>query len=90
MRIVKHDITEELAIRLLGWKWISYTESMYNHDTGAIEERRVRSFLSPNCLSDKRWKIFLESHEGLDATGNEPVASAGAWCLPRITILVDE
>ena len=95
MKIVKHDINEELAIRLLGWKWVSFIGIPVRSTEGYPAKRRVRQLMSAKAMRDSGWQEFLEKHEGRDAVGDEPLAycygsSLGPAIIPTFTILVDD
>lgn len=95
MRLLKHQLDEELAIKLLGWKWMSFIGTPVKSEPGYPEERRVRQLMSAKALKSEQWKQHLEEHEGREATGDEPLAyaycsSQGLAALPIFTILVDE
>ena len=95
-RIVKHDMAEELAIRLLGWKWMSFVGVPVKGTEGYPNKCRVRQLMSAAQLNGKEWREYFRDHEGADATGDEPLAYT--YCssgrsdapLPRFTILVEE
>ena len=95
MRIIKHDLNEELAILLLGWEWISFIGIPVRGTAGYPMKCRVRQLFSANQLKSDRWREFLRENDGAEATGTEPLAygycSSGGNCepLPRFTILVE-
>ena len=96
MKILKHDLDEELAIRLLGWKWMSFVSIPVKGTPGYPAQCRVRQLMSAKQLKMKEWQRALDETEGREATGDEPLAytycSSGRSdaTVPRFTILVDE
>lgn len=96
MRILKHKMREELAIRLLGWKWMSFVDVPVPLTPGYPAKCRVRQLFSKAQLADPGWIEFLKDRSGAEATGDEPLSysyfSSGGMVaqLPRFTILVDE
>jgi hypothetical protein len=92
MRVIEHDMTEELCIRLLGWKWMSFV-GIPTRDTECYPNKcRVRQFFSPTQLKDKHWNEFLSENEGHKAIGTEPMHAAYRTFArpPRFIILVDD
>lgn len=95
-RIVSHQLDEELAIRLLGWKWMSFIGIPVKGTSGYPAKCRVRQLFSAAQLKAKSWREFFEEWEGCEATGDEPLAygycSSQSSCvpLPRFTIMVEE
>ena len=95
-RIIKHQMTEELAVRLLGWKWMSFVGIPVKGTEGYPAKCRVRQLMSAEQLKSKEWQKHFQDHEGADATGDEPLTYT--YCssgrrdvpLPRFTILVEE
>ncbi len=96
MKVVAHEMTEELAVRLLGWKWMAFDDIPIKGTPGYPAECRVRQLFSAKQLANAKWRKYLEEHNASDATGEEPLSytycSSGcnAARLPRFTILVDE
>jgi hypothetical protein len=95
VRVIKHDLTEELAIRLLGWKWMSFVGIPTRGTEGYPRECRVRRLFSPQELKDKRLKDYFQKHDLAEATGEEPLSyaycsSQGPAIPPRFIILVDD
>lgn len=96
MRVIEHNMAEELAIRLLGWKWVSFVGIPVKGTEGYPNKCRVRQLMSAAQLKNKEWQAYLQDHQGADATGDEPLAYT--YCssgrndarLPRFTILVDD
>jgi len=96
MRIIKHKMAEELAIKLLGWKWVSFIDVPIKGTEGYPKRCRVRQLLSAKQMKSERWQSFLREREASDATGDEPLSYA--YCssqgsivaLPRFVLLVEE
>lgn len=96
MRIIEHNLNEELAIRLLGWQWKSFVGTPIKGTAGYPTKCRVRQLLSAEQLKSDHWQKFLQENDGADATGREPLAYT--YCsngrrdepLPRFTILMDD
>jgi hypothetical protein len=93
MRIVKHNMTEELAIRLLGWKWVTIIGIPTKDHPQYPERIPVRQLLSPDQLKDPIWIGYLDRCDAQLSDGTEPLAycnGSSSAPLPKITILVDE
>jgi hypothetical protein len=96
MRILQHRMSEELAIRLLGWKWVSFVGLPVKSSDCYPANCRVRQLFSAKQLNSEDWQQFFRDSEGADATGDEPLAYS--YCssqgddmpLPRFIILLDE
>lgn len=93
MRVIEdHGMSMEIAEKVLGWKWVSFTSTPVRAAPGYPEKCRVREFVSPNGRKN------LESHfdDVEDSDGTEPLAycycssQGGGYPPPRILILVDE
>lgn len=94
MHPIKHRLDEELAIRLLGWKWISFVGIPVRETPSYPKKTRVRQLFSKSQLEGKDWEEFARKYEAKEATGEEPLAysycsSQGPAMLPKFTILVD-
>ena len=94
-RIVEHDINEALAVKLLGWKWISFVGTPVKGTKGYPEKMRVRQLMSPSQLKHPQWIDYFNDNDAKDADMTEPLSyaycsSMGASQPPRFTILVDE
>lgn len=95
MICVKHMLDEELAIRLLGWKWMSFIGTPVKSSPAYPNLVRVRQLMSPKQLESKSWINYFNRTEGREATGDEPLAYTycSSWCtaasIPKFTILVE-
>ena len=95
MRIVEHNMAEELAVKLLGWKWLSFVGQPTKDHPRYPDKIRVRQLFPPRQLDDAQWNAFLYKNEAQPANGSEPLSYAydssnGPARLPKFTILVDE
>lgn len=93
--IEQHGMDEEIAIRVLGWKWMSFVGIPTRGEKDYPAKRRVRELFSPKMLKSKQWQEFLEAHEGREADMSEPLSyryysSQGPAVPPRIFLLVQE
>lgn len=91
------ELNEELAVRLLGWKWLSFmTRPSKSHPEYYIGKNiRCRRLFSPEELNSERWNDVFAERDARDATGDEPLAYAycssnGPACPPKFHILVEE
>lgn len=92
-RILKHDMHEELAIRLLGWKWVSFVGIPVRGTDGYPTPCRVRQLFSKEQIERETFKTWLRDNQGANASGLEPLSyaycsSSGPTPLPKFTILV--
>lgn len=97
LREIEHDIDAELAVRLLGWKWLSFmSRPMASHpEYESGKKIRCRQLFSPKQLCDARWKSFFAKEDARDATGEEPLSYAycssnGPAIVPKFHLLVEE
>lgn len=93
--IEKHDLHEEIAIRVLGWKWMSFVGIPTKSAEGYPAKRRVRELFSPKMLKSAEWQKYLAENEGREADMTEPLSycycsSQGPVVPPRIYLLVQE
>lgn len=97
LREIDHDIDAELAVRLLGWKWLSFmsrpVKSHPEYQTG--KEIRCRQLFTPRQLADERWQEYLAAKDARDATGDKPLSytycsSNGPEYPPKFHLLVEE
>lgn len=84
IRVIEHEMDEELAIKLLGWRWMAFDGVPVKGTPGYPESQTVRALLPPSMQKGRQV-----------ANGNEPLAysycsSYGHWKLPRFTILVEK
>lgn len=71
----KAEVNQLIAMKLFGWKWIAFIGCPVRGTEGYPENCKVRQFVSPELLANKKWKAFFESVGGFtDATGEEPLA----------------
>jgi len=79
------SLDRAIAEELFGWKWWSWVGIPIRGTPGYPTKTRVRQFVSPEQLADKRWEKFLEASEGAPATGDEPLdysycsSQGGEW-----------
>lgn len=94
MRIVEHNMTEELAVKLLGWKWITTIDVPTKDHPQYPEMMPVRRLMSPKQMADPSWINHFHKCNAQPSDGTEPLSychdSSGGWPLPKITILVDD
>jgi hypothetical protein len=97
LREVEHDIDAELAVRLLGWKWLSFmSRPVSSHPLYETrQEIRCRELFSPRQLASDTWVAWLKSKDARDATGDEPLSyaycsSSGPERPPRFHLLIEE
>ncbi len=96
MKLIEdHGMDEEIAVRLFGWKWMSYVGIPIRGTEGYPKECRVRELFSPTQLKMPEWIEHFAKHEGREAEGTEPLAycycSSSGWTVPpRIVFLVME
>ena len=93
--IEKHGLDEEIAIRVLGWQWMSFVGVPTRGIEGYPAKRRVRELFSPKQLKSKEWQEYFEKHEGKEADMTEPLSyrycsSQGPAVPPKIYLLVEE
>jgi len=97
LREVEHDIDAELAVRFLGWKWMSFmSRPVSSHPLYETrQEIRCRELFSPRQLASDTWVAWLKSKDARDATGDEPLSyaycsSSGPERPPRFHLLIEE
>ncbi len=96
MQIIEHNLNEELAIRILGWKWMSFFDTPVKGTEGYPVKCRVRQLFTVEQLKSDDWQKFLQENDCAEATGNEPLAYT--YCSncrrykspPRFIILMDD
>jgi hypothetical protein len=91
-KIIKHKLNEELAIKLLGWKWIAFDGIPIRTAPGYPDQCRVRELFSPEEQASKGWQDFFAEHNASDATGDEPLSyaycsSSGPGRVPQFLII---
>jgi hypothetical protein len=97
LREIEHDIDAELAVRLLGWKWMSFmSRPVSSHPLYETrQEIRCRQLFSPSQLADPRWSKYLAERDACEATGDEPLSYAycssnGPAMVPTFHVFVEE
>ena len=68
------DLSEEVARQLFGWKWMSWVDTPVKEAPGYPAKCRIRQFVSPRTIADRRWISFWAERELRDATGDEPLS----------------
>jgi hypothetical protein len=86
MKQLTHDLHEELAIRLLGWRWMAFTGIPVKGTASYPKKCRVRQLFSKEQLA-----TLTDAEE---ATGDEPLSyaycsSVGPAIVPRFAIFVE-
>jgi hypothetical protein len=92
---ISHKEREELCIRLLGWKWVSFIGIPHNEHPTYPAECRVRQLLSAKQLKNKYWREMLDANDAQPATGEEPLSyrycsSQGPARVPEFVVLVED
>ena len=68
------DLDHAVAEELFGWKWMAFKGIPIRDAPGYPEKCRVRRFISPESLKNKRWKEYFAETNGAPATGEEPLS----------------
>lgn len=69
------ELTEEYAVKHLGWQWWSWIGTPVKGTPGYPQKMRVRQLLSPRQMKSPRWSQRLTdpSYEARPADGTEPL-----------------
>ena len=96
MRVIEdHGLDELIAIRVLGWKWVSFIGTPIKGTACYPNKCRVRQLFSPEQMNTTGWQESVFARDGGEVDGSEPLAYAycsshAAAIPPRMFILVDE
>jgi len=88
--IEQNQLSAAVAEEFFGWRWWSFVGIPTRDHPGYPAKCRVRQFLPPQSLANKRWIAFFDGADGRGATGDEPLAytycsAAGPDCFPSFS-----
>ena len=88
--IEQNQLSAAVAEEFFGWRWMSFVGIPTRDHPGYPAKCRVRQFMSPKSLANKRWIAFFDGADGRGATGDEPLAytycsAAGPDCFPSFS-----
>lgn len=64
------DKNEEIAIKLMGWKWMTFHGIPVKGAPGYPEECTVKQLFTPEALANPKWQEIFTG----EATGQEPLS----------------